>query len=150
MTFSLPDDCDWRIRALYDHWRSIHPPSGLPDRQHFDPLDVPRLLGNIWMIDVFRDPLRFRFRLVGTVMVDFMGHDATGKWVDDLTSGPEGDLAIERLRRLVEEKTPIYRAGPPSITHQKDFYRLERVYLPLAGDGVTVDIILGIAVYFAK
>jgi len=40
------------VKSLYSYWRAISPPGRLPGRQHFDPLDVPRLLPNIWQIGV--------------------------------------------------------------------------------------------------
>ena len=56
-------------RALYEHWQRIHPtPGAFPGRQHFDPLDVPKLLPNLWLVDVARDPWRFRYRVVGTAL----------------------------------------------------------------------------------
>src|SRR3546814_18827524 len=63
----LPEDAAPKIKALLAYWQSIHPAGGgLPGRRHLDPVDIPELLPNIWMIDVKRGPLRFRFRLVGT------------------------------------------------------------------------------------
>src|SRR5277367_4446374 len=64
---SLPADADPRLRRLHDYWRSAHPTGGgLPGRQHLDPCDIAPLLRWIWMMDVHRDPLRFRYRLLGT------------------------------------------------------------------------------------
>ena len=45
------------IRALYDYWVSVHPPGGLPGRQHIDPIAIPRLLPHLFMVDVSRDPI---------------------------------------------------------------------------------------------
>src|SRR5690348_8213244 len=48
----LPENCDHRLRELYEYWRSRHPAEGvLPGRQHFDPVDVPKLLPWIWLVD---------------------------------------------------------------------------------------------------
>ena len=81
--FLLPEDAAPKIRALYAYWQAIHPePDRLPGRQHLDPLDIPELLANIWMADVQREPLRFRFRLVGTEIVKFTGRDSPGRWLD--------------------------------------------------------------------
>jgi hypothetical protein len=63
------------IVALFDYWRSKAPAEGtLPGRRHIDPLDVPRLLPHIWLVDVVDEPRRFRVRLLGTALVE------TGTW----------------------------------------------------------------------
>ena len=73
-----------KIRALYAYWCSIHPPSGgLPGRQHVDPVDIPMLLPWLWLVDVHREPLRFKHRLVGTEHVRVMRRDPTGLWLDE-------------------------------------------------------------------
>src|SRR3546814_3761584 len=80
------------IKALYDYWQSIRPNDlALPGRRHFDPLDIPELLPNIWMLDVKRDPLRFRFRLIGIDIVRFTGRDSTGQWLDEVYPGYAAD-----------------------------------------------------------
>src|SRR6266849_5312118 len=63
----VPPECDRRIRALYDYWCGIHPTEAiLPGRQHVEPLDLAEVLRWLWLVDVQREPLRFRYRLVGT------------------------------------------------------------------------------------
>ncbi len=150
MTFILPNDCHWKVRAIHEYWLSIRPPGRLPGRQHFDPLDIPKLLSSIWLFDVFRNPLKFRFRLIGTTLVDFMGRDVTGEWYHDQARGPEGEIARRAIEQTVDSRAPTYRIGPPAMTHEKEFASLERVYFPLAEDGTSVDMILGLCVYYPK
>ncbi len=143
-----PHDCHPKIRRLFEHWKSIHPPGGLlPGRQHLDPLHVPKLLPVMWMLDVYRDPLRFRYRLIGTDHVFAMETDPTGKWFDDvhpaLMTGPLYTLILAATERGL----PAYRRGKPTIQLEKDYLELETMMLPLATDGRTVDILLGITVY---
>lgn len=147
-TFDLPETAAPRIRALYDYWRAIHPrDGGLPGRRHLDPLDIPRLLPNIWMIDVRRQPLRFRFRLVGTEIVRFTGHDATGQWLDQVYPGYEHSEAFAAHRGCVLHGRPGYRKSVASLTPRRRSVEAERLYLPLAEDGMTVDILLSMSLY---
>src|SRR5260370_18069961 len=77
--------CDERIVELYRYWLAIHPARGLiPGRQHFDPVDVPRLLPLLWLIEFQRHPLRFKYRLVGTEHVQALGRDPTSQWLDEV------------------------------------------------------------------
>ena len=149
--FSLPDDAAPKIRALYDYWLSIRPADApLPGRRHLDPLDIPELLPNIWMVDVVRDPLRFRFRLIGTEIVKFAGRDLTGSWLHEVVEGYEGSEAFRFHQRAVETGRPGYRRGGLLFDPSNTGLTAERLYLPLAQDGRTVDILLIMTMYHGR
>jgi len=146
----LPEKCDVRIRQLFDYWRSlVRTPGVLPGRAEFDPAQVPKLLPYLWMLDVHRAPLRFRYRLVGTAHTTATGRDYTGQWMDEAHPArrlQESPLYPE-LHAVVEEGRAAFRSGPPTIHLDRDYIRLETLLLPLAADGKTVDVVLGITVY---
>lgn len=145
--FTLPPNAAPKIKALFDYWRSIHPEDGLPGRRHFDPMDIPQLLGNIWLLDVTRDPLRFRFRLVGTEIVKFTGRDPTGKWLDEVYPDYEKTEAYRFHRACTLHGAPAYRKSGVLSNPGRDYVEAERIYLPLAEDGKTVDILLIMTLY---
>ena len=141
----IPEDCHPKVRALFDYWRSVHPKDGgLPGRQHIDPIDIPHLLPNIWLIDVRRNPYRFRFRLVGTLIVNYAGEDNTGKWFDERLPDFDPGVFID----LVETGKPSWSRGRSKMRPEKNYYELERVRLPLATDAKIVDMILSLTVFF--
>lgn len=139
---SLPSNCHENIRQIVDYWVSIHPETGLPGRQHFDPLEVPRLLPNIRLLDVAGDPPRFKIRLMGTRLREFFGAEQTGSWLDELFPNLDGSITHTELVRTIETREPRWRRGKPALDIEKDFLDMERVYLPFAHDGRTVDMIL--------
>lgn len=142
---SIPQNCHPKVRAIQDYWKSVHPEGGgLPGRQHIDPVDIPNLLPNIWLIDVYRDPYRFRFRLLGTQVVDYAGEDNTGKWFDERMPDFDPTVFID----VVENKLPSWSRGRSAMRPEKNYYELERVRFPLATDGETVDMILALTVPF--
>ena len=59
---------------------------------------MPRLLPHITIFEVVRDTMRFRIRLVGTAIVEAMGIDTTGCWLDELDN-------TEAIRRRAEAMT---------------------------------------------
>ncbi len=148
---ALPDDCDRRIRRLYDHWRAVHPASGgLPGRQHVDPAAIPELLPWLWMLDVERDPLRFRYRLVGTEQVSAMGADMTGRYLDEAHPRFLTSLTYPDYVAAAERAEIRYHRGPPTFHINKDYVLIERLLLPLAGDGSEIDKLLAITVYHRR
>lgn len=143
----IPDDCHLKIRQIVAYWDSKRPAQGvLPGRQHLDPIDIPKLLPNVWLIDVARDPYRFRFRLLGTAVVEYAGEDNTGKWFDETLPDFDPSVFID----VVEARAPSWRRSASRMRPYKEYRELERVRLPLARDGATVDMILCLTVFFDK
>lgn len=149
--FSLPADAHDLIRETHGYWLQIHPEPGvLPGRQHFDPLDIPRLLSHIWMVDVEpSDPPQFRYRVVGTAVDRSFGLNLTGKRLDEVM--PEffekPEIAAPYLAML-ENPRPSYRKGTPVFAHNRQFRLLERLLLPLARDGRHVDMMFCITLFY--
>jgi hypothetical protein len=140
--------CDERIAALNDYWRAIRPaPDRLPGRQHFDPLDVPRLLSWIWLLDVHRDPLRFRYRLMGTEQVRVIGSDTTGQWLHECFPHVPAAPTYRHFLAAAEHGMISYNRGFPVLHVPKEYILTERIFLPLARDGHQVDMLLALTVY---
>jgi hypothetical protein len=136
------------IRRLYDYWRAIAPAGRLPGRIHFDPLDIATLLPRIWLLEVHRGPqfsqgLRYRFRVVGTFIAQFQKSDPTGQWYDEAFPGRPIEGVMERFGIAAQEGVPVWRRGPARVAPGADWRTIETITLPLASDGVTVDMILG-------
>lgn len=148
MTELLPSSCDGRLRQLHDYWRSIAPGEDqLPGRQHFDPLDIPALLPWIWLLDVHRDPLRFRYRVTGTEHRRVSGRDATGYWMDELHPNFTSFDSFPEFVAAVERRQIRYRRGRPVFALNSEVSETERLMLPLARNGRDVDMLLAITVY---
>jgi len=144
----LPADSDSRVVELHRYWRAIRPAQErLPGRQHFDPVAVPQLLRWLWLVDVTRDPLRFRYRLVGSEHVAALGRDATGEWLDEAHPAFPSSSAHPAFLAAAEGAEIAHYRGPPVYFVRKDFLSIERLILPLARDGVLPNILLGITVF---
>jgi hypothetical protein len=139
-----------KIRCVHEYWLRIHPGTGnLPGRQHFDPLAVRPLLPNLWMLDVQRDPLRFRYRLAGTRIVEAAGVEPTGEWLDDahpnVRRHPE---YLDRYRAVVREGKPRWRRGRARLWTNRDYREIENVILPFSADGAQVDLLVMLTVLY--
>ncbi len=146
----LPEDCDPRLRRLCEYWLSLRPAAdGLPGRQHIDPAAIRDLLPWIWMVDVERNPLRFRYRLLGTEQVHAMERDLTGHLLDDAHPRFVTSVSYPQYVAAAERAEIGYRRGPPVFHLNKDYVAIERLLLPLAKDGAAVDVLLAITVYFS-
>jgi hypothetical protein len=137
------------VRVLHDYWRQIHPQEGLPGRQHFEPLAVAPLLPHLRLVEVHRDPLRFRYRLLGTQVDAVHGTSLAGYWLDEaFASAPRGRALLAEYARVAETGEPMWRRGAPNVVPEPECAELEVLRLPLAADGRAVDMILCIHLYF--
>ena len=152
----MPPECDissWHpsLQAVYRYWLGIHPEKGLPGRQHLDPLDLRRFLPQLWLVDVQHEPFRLKYRLVGTRIRELVGRELTGQWLDEAHPFVAEDPAtLDRFRRVATTGEPSRRRGKPTLflTDKADFTEFENVFLPLARDGETVDMILSYSVFY--
>lgn len=151
-----PSNCQPQILRILDYWRRISPPGLLPGRQHFDPVDIPKLLPYIWLLDVVAAPLtslrfRFRMRLVGTHVASGFERKTTGMWIDEVwPTAAAQHGTYEHYVGVVETALPSFRRGPPAFDPDQDYKWVERILLPMARDGTHVDMILATSVFFEK
>ncbi len=153
-SFRLRPEAHVKIVALHEYWQRVAPgPGRLPGRQHIDPIDIPKLLANIWMLDVV-DPTgdshsrRFRFRLIGTALQRVGLTARVGDHVDQFIDEKARATTLEELHRVVTTRSPVWFRGQAFMRHDSKAFELERPLLPLAGDGTTVDIILCLTVFY--
>src|SRR5258708_34230503 len=96
----LPMDEMWRAEQhrLYDYWVKIRPGDvALPGRQHLNPIEIPDLLPYFFLIDVEKEPLRFRYRVGGTTLETELGHKLTGVCRHDTFAAFSGSLLEQEL-----------------------------------------------------
>ena len=105
------------------------------------------LLGNIWIANVQRNPLRFRYRVVGTRIIAHLGMETTGKLLDEVFPHFKDTYTCRDLNIVAKKGVPRWRRGEPSMRKNFYFRTLEQVSLPLAADGRTVDMVLNLTLF---
>ncbi len=137
----LPDEIRHpNLVRLYRHWDEVRRGRSMPSRADVDPLSLPELLGNLILIDVLREPLRFRYRLIGSRLTERMKRDMTGKFFDDVPEPVYRDRLYDWHGGVVAEKVP--RAGVTARRLLDRWEPYEILSLPLSADGTNVDMTL--------
>ncbi|HEV2549800.1 MAG TPA: PAS domain-containing protein [Stellaceae bacterium] len=131
-----------RLNELVRYWESKRRDGRLPARVDIDPAELKPFLGNIFMLDVVGEPKRFRYRLIGTEIVEYVGRDSTGKFQEEAYAPEQAAENNAMYRWICENKKPLRNFGVINWVG-REFFKYEIVNLPLASDGDTVDIILG-------
>jgi hypothetical protein len=128
------------LRQLYDYWDKKRAGRRFPARADIDPLELGFVLGNLSLIDVLHDPLRFRIRLQGTLSVSRLGFDMTGKFADEIPDPEYREVVIETYQRIVREARPMREVREIAYDHKS--HRYEIVWLPLSDDGTTINMLI--------
>jgi hypothetical protein len=153
-TFRLPPDAHAKIVALHEYWQRAAPgPDRLPGRQHIDPVDIPKLLANMWMLDVVDETAdgqsrRFRFRIIGTALQRIGLTARVGDYVDQFIDEKVRATALEEIHRVVTTRSPVWFRGKAFMRHDSKAFTLERLLTPLASNGAKVDTILCLTVFY--
>src|SRR3546814_7615192 len=78
---------------------------------------------------------RLRFRLVGSHVDLGFGDAKTGRWLDEIEPNFNGTPTIHAAYVGACAGIPNHRRGPPRFQFTRNAIELERMLLPLAGDG---------------
>jgi hypothetical protein len=147
---------DWHplVRELLYYWmRNCNAEGHLPSRQAIDRIELSGLLPHMWMLDVERSPWRFRYRMAGSEFAVSIGRTIGNDWYDELR--PQAWAANRtRLITTVRDGMPTWRRGAVPVEDDAfDFNgwrEVENLMLPLAGDGINVDTVLGISLPYRR
>lgn len=134
--------CTPPFAGLFKLWDLKRAGRAYPARGDFDPLEMKPWLGWLSLLDVLPGPpMDFRYRLVGTKTAEQYGIDLTGKLFTEacfIGTPAEAQAAMTEFVRIGKVR---YRNDP--IEDMRGFASMrERIYLPLAEDGKTIDMIL--------
>lgn len=132
------------LLKLFDYWERKADGRRMPEPKAIDPVDIPELLPNLYILDIPRErEASFRFRLAGTGVRELFNQEVTGKRLDEVL--PERDLwnnAQRSYGTIIREKAPWLT----DILYELDWgdtFRYRRLAMPLGKEGEDVTRILG-------
>ena len=95
------------VKTLHGWWSAHTGPAGIPDRGDFDLIEHRLLMPNVLISDVETEPFRIRYRLIGTRVVNNLGMDFTGKYLDDLIGTDFSVPWTRYYRQSYEARRPL-------------------------------------------
>jgi hypothetical protein len=144
MNFTPPrravDDPD--LSALCMYWNRQRGGRPMPCRADIKPKEIISLLPQVFIADICQ-PLRFRFRLVGSAICNRWHDDFTGKWLDELDFDGE-------LETVLEQYASVARTGAPRVDEvefvndESRYLHYRRLLLPLSEEGQQPNMLIGI------
>jgi hypothetical protein len=137
-----------RVRALHRYWQSKCFDASLPARTSIDPTEIPQLLPYLVIAEIEAAPMRVRYRLVGTRVVEDHGADFTNRYLEDCNFAVE-PLLRECYRQLVETQAPVFAYYE---WHKEELLGArgavganETGFFPLSSGGTKVDFAISLA-----
>lgn len=128
------------LACLLTYWQAIGSTKRWPSRSDLNPDDIPFLLGNLHLVDVQQDPLRFRYRLTATNVTWRLGRDGIGKGPEAIPDPMIRQRAIETFSRVALTGRP--RASQFDREIDGVMVRCDCLTLPLSSDQRRVDMLL--------
>jgi hypothetical protein len=138
------------IRDGFDYWKSRCRPDGMPPRRaDIDPFEITAIMPNIVLLDVLNNPRDFRYRVVGTGVVEHLTADWTGHKVSEIPiQGPDGSI-FSACNRVVTSKHPLL-SRIPYVGPHAEYLSCEDIILPLVDDEGAVEKLLAFVAYINK
>lgn len=122
---------DGVLSQVYEYWRSKVDGPMLPTRNAIDPFEIRSLLPHIGLIDVMGDGDEFRYRLIGTHMVDIFGRDFTGcKLGDNHKDGAYGHFLKTLYAQCAHERKPVF-CESQFLYRDDEPLQIRRLVMPL-------------------
>lgn len=123
------------LHELYGYWDAKRAGRAMPRKSDIDPAEIKPLLPYILMGEFAGDPVRLRYRLVGTEVVSVYGVDFTGRWLDELDFGDqvEHGWALQ-YRAVFNSRQPLYGSARLLATSGMEM-PYEYGLFPLSQDG---------------
>jgi hypothetical protein len=133
------------VRMFWTYMRSVTPPDGMAKSADFDLMAIHRLAPDMIICDFDYETYRSRLRFVGTRVVDVLGEETTGRYLDEVNVGPYRSQQLAAFSMAVASGWPqwtllrvqrerdgsLERIARPGMT-------CERLVVPLAGPSGTV------------
>lgn len=130
------------LRRVLDYWQAKRAGRAMPQRRAIEPPELREVLPHLQITEVIGGGQRFRYRLVGTAIVEAFGAEFTGKHVDELVSGERDSFVHACYRAVCASRRPAFARSKYVTTRNVDL-TANRILLPLSEDGEAVNQILG-------
>lgn len=148
----------WDMAALdvpllleaHAYWLDKRGDRPVPLRKDIEPTEIPRLLPNLFLVEILEQapPMRFRIRLIGTAFRRFFPADLTGLEISEESFGTDGARFCAEWREVLERRQPRWarirqKVGRDGIAE----IGFTGLVMPLSRDGTATDMLFGITLY---
>jgi hypothetical protein len=95
------------IAQARSYWERIRGERRMPRRGDLDPVEIPRLLPFVMLVDVLAEPLDFRFRLIGSAVQAIIAQNYVGRRFSELPHMVRGNMVWAEYEAVVSHHQPV-------------------------------------------
>nr|WP_256445762.1 PAS domain-containing protein [Skermanella sp. TT6] len=128
------------VAEAWTYWMAKRGDRRMPSRADIDPVEIPRLLSSTALVEVLRDPLDFRFRLLGTAIDRITSRNLRGLRFSELPFLIPGNKGWTDYEYVATTGRPLL-TDRPYVGQSKLVVRLTDSLFPLSDDGETVNMV---------
>ncbi len=141
------DGAPREIAIFRDYLTQCRGTAAIAPRSAFDPIQVPRLLPYLFLVDLVDDGQDFRYRLIGGHIREHSPTNFVGRRLSEIRDiGSQGRL-LEIYRQVVTEAAPVAARIPYATPELAAASHYDLLVVPLADDTGRLFQLIGIAVY---
>lgn len=139
---AIRENATGMANTLLDFWEARCVGDSLPDWPSIDIAALQRWMGKLLLVEVLEDGADFRYRLVGTEVLDvFGGPDLTGWRLSERAYATSTEQALGNLGTIYRNRLPRYIRDPLEFPGWRA-RSVGRLFLPFANGGNPVGRIL--------
>jgi len=145
------EQCRPELKEIYALWNTLRGNRSMPSRGDFNPAEALNLLPHLLLVDVDPDmprSRRFKVRLHGTEQVRYQKTDWTGAYIHEKTDAASADRLCAVGDHIVATHEPWISTGNLYWHPRKHYRHFESILLPMSDDDRTVNMILGLTIFF--
>jgi hypothetical protein len=137
-----------RLQTAFDAWHEKSGSRAMPARGDLTLQDLRKALPHLAFLNIVQHGarLRFKVRLAGGALEDFLGCSLTGRFIDEAVPPHFAQKWTAWWQPTISARAPTRTVGRVEYPNRRHFVG-EALCAPLADDGETPDILL-FAVYF--
>ncbi|MGB8402087.1 hypothetical protein [Bradyrhizobium sp.] len=140
--FRLPAKLPLDIDRVWDYWKSLkRGENKIPFSDDLKLSALPDLADRLMLVDVFEQPQRFRFSLVGERIRQSYGGDLAGKFADEIDPRSPLKFFIAQASVTVETNAPTFSIDTAPSDGRREAGDA-RLLLPMWGNG-RIEMMLG-------
>jgi hypothetical protein len=135
------------VLLLHGHWQALRAGREFPAKSNIDPAELKQALPYLILSEIHRDPLRVRYRLVGTRVALFSRDDFTGRWLHETKWSDHIKRQVLEIYELaLKQRCPLY-GRDWTIWNPNRWAPFEWAMFPLADDGIAISHFIGVEDY---